>query len=258
MASVRFLLASACFGGVVAVKRPRLPAGDAVWRVLLAGVLGIGAYNLLLNTGEEQISAGAASFLINCMPVFAALLGVLLGERLPVAGWLGVATSFAGVALIALGTPGGMHAGLASLLVLGAAAAAAVMSFLQKPLLRSYSPIAVTACMMWTGGVLLAPFLPGAARAIAHADPGTVALPLWTAIYLGIVPAALGYLTWAEVLRLLPLAKAASVLYFIPPVTLLVSFVWLGERPGAGSLTGGVLAIAGVLLLSHSGPLRRS
>lgn len=254
LAEVRFLVAGLCMACVVAVQRPTLPSGSAIGRVALAGALGIAAYNLLLNTGEQRVSAGAASFLINCMPAMAALLGVLfLGDRLRPVGWVGVAISFSGVALIAGSQPGGLHTSLASLLVLAAAACAAAMSFLQKPLLRLFSPIAVTACMMWTGAVLLLPFLPGALHAMVHAAAGSVTVPLATAVYLGVFPAALAYVTWAQVLQRLPLAQAASVLYLIPPVTLLLSFVFLRERVGLGSLLGGALAIAGVFLLSRFG-----
>ncbi|WP_199726402.1 DMT family transporter [Acidipila sp. EB88] len=161
-----------------------------------------------------------------------------------------------GVALIAASTPGGLHTGAASLLVLGAAVCAALMGFLQKPLLRTYTPVAVTACMMWTGALLLAPFLPGAVQAF-HAS-GDAMLPVATAVYLGVFPAALGYLTWAQVLERLPLARAASVLYLIPPVTLLVSFVWLGEQVSLGSVLGGALTLAGVFTLSRSGRLPKA
>ncbi len=254
LASVRFLVASLCFAGLALGSRPRLPRGSSAVRVVLAGALGIAAYNLLLNTGELEVSAGAASFLLNCMPIFAALLGIcFLGERLRPAGWLGVAVSFAGVSLIATGSPGGFHATGGVFLVLGAAACAAVMSFLQKPLLRSYSPTVVTACMMWTGAVLLLPWLPGAVRVVAYAKPGSLLVPLLTAVYLGIFPAALGYVTWARVLRHLPLSQASAVLYLIPPVTLLIAFVWLGERASMKSLAGGALAIAGVFVLSRFG-----
>lgn len=200
------------------------------------------------------MSAGAASFLLNCMPAMAALLGVLfLGERLRPIGWAGVAISFSGVAVIAWSQPGGLHAGLASLLVLGAAACAAAMGFLQKPLLRSYSPVAVTACMMWTGAFLLLPYLPGAIHVVGRAPAGAVFMPVATMVYLGVFPAALAYITWAQVLQRMPLAQAASLLYLIPPVALLLSFLWLGERVSPLSLLGGALAIAGVFLLSRFG-----
>ena len=141
-----------------------------------------------------------------------------------------------------------------------AAFCAALMSLLQKPLLRSFSPIAVTACMMWTGAVLLLPWLPGAFRAIVNAGLKAALIPAATAIYLGVFPAAIGYVTWAQVLRRLPLAQASAVLYLIPPVALLLAFLWLGERASLLSLGGGALALASVFLLTRFGrePRRRS
>ena len=59
----------------------RADRGDAL-RFLLCGFLGIALYNALLNTGEQTVSAGAASFIVNTLPIFTALLAaVFLGER---------------------------------------------------------------------------------------------------------------------------------------------------------------------------------
>ncbi len=257
LASVRFLVAGLFFAGYALWRRPTLPRGRDALRVIAAGAAGIAAYNLLLNTGELSVSAGTASFLINCMPLFAALLGILfLNERLGPLGWAGIATSFGGVALIAFTVPGGVHGSFASLLILAAAACAALMGFLQKPLLRRFSPLIVTACMMWSGAVLLLPFLPGALRAIAQTPGSQVAWPLATTVYLGVFPAAVGYLMWAQVLRQMPLAQASSFLYLIPPVALVISYLWLGERVGFASIAGGALALLGVFLLTRYGKAR--
>ena len=56
----------------------RADRGDAL-RFLLCGFLGI-ALHALLNTGEQTVSAGAASFIVNTLPIFTALLAaVFLG-----------------------------------------------------------------------------------------------------------------------------------------------------------------------------------
>jgi drug/metabolite transporter (DMT)-like permease len=277
LAAIRFLTASLVFALVLALRPVKLPKGLDLACAAGAGALGIAAYNLLLNTGELTVEAGVASFLINCMPVFAALLAVaFLGERLRLIGWLGIAVSLAGVALLAVGEqtgsspglppsldptlhpslhpglPPAFHADRGSLLVLGASACAALMGLLQKPLLARYSAVAVTACMMGTGGLLLAPFLPGAYRVAVH-SPHPVAIPLAAGLYLGVFPAALGYLTWTYVLGRMPLSRAASTLYFVPLVTVAIAYVALGEMPTVLSLAGGVVAILGVVLLSRWG-----
>lgn len=250
LAAIRFLVATLLFAIYVAIRRPALPRGAHLGRAALAGAVGIAAYNLLLNTGELTVSAGAASFLINCMPVFASLLAVLfLRERLRAAGWLGMAISMAGVLVIALGG-GGIQFGRGALLIVGAAFCAAWMGLLQKPLMRTYSPPAVTACLMASGALLLSPFLPGAVHAAAQ--PGSRAA-LLAAVFLGVAPAALGYLGWSVVLQHFTLSKTAALLYLIPVVTVLLSFVWIHERPSPWDILGGALAVGGVVVLHRYG-----
>ncbi|MGI8770070.1 MAG: DMT family transporter [Acidobacteriaceae bacterium] len=250
LASLRFLTAAAIFAIYAVARHFRLPRGRDLLRATVAGALGIAAYNLLLNTGELTVSAGAASFIINCMPVFAVLLAVaFLGERLRTLGWIGIVVSFAGVTLIALGDPSGLHFSRGALLILLAALCAALMGFLQKPLLIRYSSISITACMMWSGALLLTPYLPGAFRVARHCSSA----PLLAVLYLGVFPAALGYVTWAIVLSRFTLSQTATLLYFIPLAAVVISYFWLKELPSPLSIGGGIVAIAGVALLTRFG-----
>jgi drug/metabolite transporter (DMT)-like permease len=250
LAALRYLVASAVFAVYFPCHRQTLPRGRDLFLISLAGAIGISAYNLLLNTGELTASAGAASLIINCMPVFAALLSVLfLGERLRPAGWLGIATSFCGISVIALCSPEGIHFGFGALLILVAAFSSAVMGLIQKPLLARYSSTAITACLMWSGALVLSPFLPSALRIAAHGPAG----PTLAAVFLGLFPAALGYLMWALVLSRLTLSETASMLYLIPLGAIAISYFWIGEVPTGSSIWGGGLAIAGVVLLMQYG-----
>jgi drug/metabolite transporter (DMT)-like permease len=250
LAALRYLVASVVFAVYLTGRRQVFPRGRDRFLVFLAGAVGIAAYNLLLNTGELTASAGAASLIINCMPVFAALLSVFfLGERLSPVGWLGIAISFCGIGVIALYSPNGMRFGLGGLLILLAALCGALLGFIQKPLLARYTSAAITACIMWSGALLLSPFLPAALRIAAHGPPE----PTLAAVYLGLFPAALGYLMWALVLSRLTLAETASMLYLIPVGAVTISFFWIGEVPTPSSIWGGSMAIAGVVLLIQYG-----
>src|SRR5690349_8462065 len=77
LASIRFAMAAVPAVIWLAWRRPRaLPAsGYAI--VAFCGVLGIALYNLLLNSGQATVSAGAASFIVNTQPLFQAGLAVL-------------------------------------------------------------------------------------------------------------------------------------------------------------------------------------
>jgi drug/metabolite transporter (DMT)-like permease len=65
------------------------------------------------------------------------------------------------------------------------------------------------------------------------------------------VPSALGFVLWGYAVANLPMATSTSLLYLVPAFAVLIGFVWLGEVPLVGELLGGVVVIAGVMLVSR-------
>jgi drug/metabolite transporter (DMT)-like permease len=53
-----------------------------------------------------------------------------------------------------------------------------------------------------------------------------------------------------------PVATSTSLLYLVPPVAVFIAFVWLGETPRAGELLGGLVVLAGVVLVTQGDRLR--
>lgn len=252
LAALRFAIASMALGVYLAWVRPPLPGWSDLPRIVLTGGLGIAAYNILLNSGSRTVDAGTTSFVVNTAPVFTALLGAaLLGERLRAWGWLGLCLSFGGVAVIAAGR-GDLSFGSGTFLVLAAAMCQAAQFVLQKPLLARHGALPVTACVLWAGTALLLPFLPTALESGARAGAG----PLAAVVFLGIGPAALGYVAWSYVLAAMPVSRAAAFLYLVPPVATLLAWLMLNEVPGWGALAGGAVALAGVVLVNTLGRVR--
>ncbi len=250
LAVLRFLVASAALLSVAAVVRMRLPDVVDLPGLFLSGTLGIVIYHLLLNAGELTVSAGAASFLANTIPLFTAVLAWLfLRERLPALGWAGIAVSLFGVALIAAGDAGGVEVDRGVLLILGSSASGAGYFVLQKHFMKKYTPLEFTAYAIWAGTLALLLFSRGLGEAVREAPLEATA----AAVYLGLFPAAVGYLTWGRVLAAWSASRAATALFLVPGVSLVISWAWLGEVPTLLSLVGGALALAGVGLVRESG-----
>jgi drug/metabolite transporter (DMT)-like permease len=251
LALCRLLVASLALGVLVLARRDPLVRRPGLPGVVICGVLWLGAYNVALNAAERRVDAGVASLLVNVSPVLIALLAAWtlkegIGRRL----LGGCVVSFAGVALIAFATSRhGVNASWGAVLCLVAAAAYSVGVVAQKPALRYGSPLAVTWLACVVGAVCCLPWAPSLVRELGHAGASTIA---WT-LYLGLVPTAIGFSTWAYALSHTDAGKLGSTTYLVPPIAVLLGWLILGEVPPLLALPGGILCLAGVALArSHA------
>ncbi|MBV9078280.1 MAG: DMT family transporter [Methylobacteriaceae bacterium] len=252
LAALRFAVAAGCVLLWLAAARPPRPTGRHLLRFGLCGLVGIALYNGLLNAGQRSVTAGAASFIVNTLPIITAILATLfLGERFKLWGWIGTGISFAGIALIASGQPGGLAFGAGASLILAAATCQAVYFILQRPLVPRYGALAATAYTLLAGAILLAPWLPEAIRTVAA--PGASPTTLPAVVALGVLPAALGYAAWTYALGHFGAARAANFLYLVPPVATALAFLIAGEVPAPTTLAGGAVAVAGVIVVNTRG-----
>jgi drug/metabolite transporter (DMT)-like permease len=250
LALLRFGVASIALAAALLVRRGRLPLPSRRDAPGLAasGLFGITLYHLALNTGERSVNAAVASLFVNTTPIFAALLAMAaLRERPRPRTLMGIGIGFAGVALVSLGESGGLAIDRGALFVLGAALASAIYYVIEKPYLARYPALDVTAWGFWAGTALLLPFAGQLARTIAIAPPSATL----SVLYLGVFPAALGYVGWSIVLARMEVARATTLLYLIPPVAALLGWTFLDEDLGIGAAVGGLVTIAGVALVSR-------
>jgi len=254
LALLRFLAASATILVYALIAGVRLPARKDVPFILMMGFVSISVYHVALNAGERTVTGGAASMLVASSPIFAALLArVALNERLRVWGWIGIAISFVGVSLIAIGEGGGVHFNRGAFLVLISALSTGISVVLQKHYLKTYNVTDFSTHLILAGTLFLLVFLPGLATEIRRAP----LKPTLAVVYLGVFPAAIAYLTWGYVLKRIPASIAASSFYTIPIFAIFLGWVVLREVPGALAILGGGLAFVGVMLVSTKGHARR-
>lgn len=253
VALLRYIVASLVLLLYAGLTRTPLPRWRDLPGIILLGFIGITCYNLALSLGQVTIPAGSASLLIASAPIWMALLAWgFLGERLRGWGWIGIVVSFGGVALIALGTRRGIALDPRALLILAAALAQSIYSLGQKRYLARYSALQWTSYVIWAGTLCLLPYSAGLITAIQAAPTATTL----AVVYLGIFPGALGYMTWAYALARTPATTAGSFLYIVPALAMLIAWLWLGEIPSLLSVSGGLLVIAGVILVNTWGRQR--
>jgi drug/metabolite transporter (DMT)-like permease len=244
---MRLAVASAALALVAPVLGVRRPARRDLPQIALCGATGMSAYQLLLNWGEVHVAAGTASLLIATAPVWSVLLAAaFLGERLRRHVVVGSAVAVTGAAVIAMGGgPARVSAGAA--IVLAAAVVQGTYHFATKPLLARYTGFEVACYGMWAGTLFVVPLVPAAVSGLMVAPASAIG----AAAFLGLLPSALGFVAWGYAVARFTVAGSTAALYLVPPVAIAVAFVWLGERPRPVALAGGVVTIAGVVLINR-------
>ncbi|HZR96628.1 MAG TPA: DMT family transporter [Gaiellaceae bacterium] len=213
--------------------------------LLVCGLLWFGAYNLALNSGERRVDAGTAAMLVNVGPVLIAILaGLLLREGFPRALFVGCAIAFGGVVVIAAATSNRAATTAGVLLCLAAAAAYAGGVVAQKVVLRTLTGTQTIFLCCVIGAVACLPFSGRLAGELGAAGGGAIG---WL-VYLGLAPTAVGFSTWAYALRRMDAGRLGATTYLVPPISILMGWLWLGESPVGLAFLGGALCLAGVAL----------
>ena len=240
----RLLVGSVCLG-LVALSRglPRPTRGQWV-SIVTIGVLWFGIYNVALNAGEQHVDAGTAVMLIQVSPVLVALLAAtFLHERFTRYLALGLALAFGGVALIATASDSsGDRSVLGVVLCLLAAVVYSISLVLQKPLVAKLPAIHVTWLACTVGAVVCLPFL----GRLVDDTRSASASDVWWVVYLGVFPTAIAFTTFAYALRTMSASSLGVTTYLVPPITIVMGWLFLGETPPGMAYVGGVLALVGV------------
>jgi len=243
----RLVLGTVALGLPLVARRRWVRPDRREWALLVVcGLAWFAVYNVVLNAAERLVDAGTTAMLVNIGPILIALLaGLVLGEGFPRSLLVGAAVAFAGAVLIGVATSRSAGAdGVGALLCLVAAATYAVGVVSQKPVLRRLPALQVTWTACAIGTLACLPFTPALVAQTRSADAGTVA----GLVYLGLVPTALAFTTWAYTLARMDAGRLGVTTYLVPPLAILAAWPLLGEVPPPLAVAGGVVCLAGVAL----------
>jgi drug/metabolite transporter (DMT)-like permease len=246
-ATVRYGLAAAVFVGITIVAERTLHIARSDWALVGLASLALYVNQLAFVFALDRTSASVIGLLLGATPIFAALLGILLGtEQLSQRFWFGSLVSFAGVGLVALGAGGELEGGAVGI-ALGVATAFtwAAYSVAIAPLMRRYSPYRISALVLGIGWVLIA--ITGTHQT-AQQELG-VGWEVWVLLVLATLgPLVTTNVLWFRSLDRIGPARATLAANLNPFVAAVFALVLLSESMTLVQVAGGVLIGLGIVL----------
>ena len=249
----RLIVGTVLLGIVVLLGRRWVAPTRREWLQIIGfGVLWFGGYNVALNTAEHSLDAGTTAMLVNIGPILIALgAGIFLREGIPKWLAIGAGVAFGGAVLISFGTGAlgtgtgtgtGSEVGVVLAFVAAVTYAAGVL--LQKPALRRLPNAQVTWLGCAIGMVACLPFAGDLVRDIQFAPPAGILGML----YLGAIPTALAFSTWAFALSRMPAGQLGISTYIVPPLAIILGAIVFHEVPAVMAVVGGAVCLVGVAL----------
>jgi drug/metabolite transporter (DMT)-like permease len=243
----RLLIASLVLLALAPMMKVRVPAARHVPLILVTAFFGMTAYQLLLNAGELVVPAGTASIIVAAAPLVSVGIAVVaFREKLSALRVTGSIVAIGGVVVVCVARAG-VSLSAAVWIVVAAMVVQGIYHPMSRLLLRTYTALEVATYAMVGGTVLTIPLLPFGWTAMVSASGHA-----WLgALYLGVLPSAVGFVLWGYAVARLPVVTATSLLYLVPAVAVIIAFVWLRELPLPVELVGGAVVLVGVATISQ-------
>ncbi|WP_288418909.1 DMT family transporter [uncultured Acinetobacter sp.] len=237
-----FLLVLVAKKGIQPLKIKDLPA------LGILGIFSVTLHHLLINAGQQYVSAVASSILSQSIPLFTLLISAfVLKQRIQLKQWGCILLGLVGAVLVITADLGVEPPSLYSLFIVLAAVAWAIYFNLYKKFALNYDVLSMMCYVIWLGTLPLLLFSPHLPQAVMAAS--------WQAnlsiVLLGIFPSALAHVLWGSVLKTLPLTQASSFLYCTPLVAIVLGLIMTGERPSLGVLIGGAVIIMSLIIMNY-------
>lgn len=236
-------------GGLPRLKR------DQIIPVVLLGMTGVFAYNVLFFLGLQTVTASRASVIIAMNPIFIALFAFFLfRERLSGINAAGILLCVTGaVVVISHGSPPALlrgDVGRGELYILGCVASWVLYSLIGKRAMQEISPMAAVTYSCLIGGALL--FLPAWIEGLP-ADAGGYRMADWLGIaFLGVFGTVLGFTWYYEGIQTIGASRAAVLINFVPVSAVVLAFLILREALDLSLLIGGTMVIGGAYLTNRN------
>jgi len=224
--------------------------------VFTLATLGIFVHQVVQAAALQSIQASQAGWIISFSPIFTAILASLfLKEAFTLFKAIGMTIAIAGVLLITSYGQGGsltFHANIGYLLMILSTLNWAVYSILIKKLRIPYPALTVAFYTSFIGFMMTMPFFfrnKGWVQIAALSNENWAHL-----LFLGIFVSAIAYWFWGKALEVMEATRVSSFLYFEPLATVAAASLLLNEPILIATAAGGLLIIAGVMIVNRNKP----
>jgi drug/metabolite transporter (DMT)-like permease len=235
--------------------RSRWPRNADLIATAALGVLFYGGYFVAYARALTLTTAARGSLGISTLPVLTMLVAAALGkERLTLRKSLGVLTALSGVTIAMLTdlsrAPVGAWKG--DTMMIAAMLSMSVYTIYSRSLMARSSAISYACAGMAAGATLNA--------AIASSNNGwtvlqTMGAAQWTAaLFLGVVPGALGFFLWVYAVQRTTPTRAAATITVSPISAGALAALLVSEPFGIGLMAGAVAVAAGIWIASTERP----
>ena len=255
-AFLRFAIASIVLLIVTLRTHKRLPSiqPQQWFPLLILGLSGVFAYNVLFFRGLQLIEAGRAAVIIANNPIVIAIFAaIFFGEKLNLLKGVGIILSVGGaIVVITQGNPLSLlHSDIepGDLYILGCVCCWSIYSLVGRTVMNSFSPLISVTYSAVIGAALL---FPAACLEGLLTQVGNYSLTAWLSLfYLGLFGTVLGFIWYYQGIRKIGSTRAGQFINFVPISAILLSAWLLGEPLTTSLLLGVFLVSSGVYLTNY-------
>jgi len=251
----RFVVASLVFAFIVRQLPPQERCvGEDRWSLIAMALTGTALFSPILYFGLHYTTAVNSTIINALSPLLTIIVAAwLIRERLSGRQVTGGITGLIGVIILITGGSAAFWKtesfNIGDLIIFFAVIIWAFYSVFASKVMRHRSSLSATALSTVIGTPFLCLI---AISEIITMPPNLDVKTVLSVVYLGIVPAAIGFYAWNKGVELLGPGRAAIFVNTLPLYGALLGYMFLDERIGLEHLTGGILIIVSGMIAAKS------
>ena len=225
---------------------------------VVVGVFGLIPASAFLAWGTMRSTASNAALIYLTIPIITAILAtIILSEEMTRARWLSLFVALCGVLILSdmdwrhLDLVGSKYL-LANMLVLLACISSSFYNVSSKGLLRRFSPLEVLVFGYVIAVVVSLPLLIGVEPLTIGQVRGYPASAWFSIMILSVFSWGIAMVLWMFLLTRLDVSQASVSVYLLPFLGVLISTLTLGEKITSSMIIGGLITLAGTILITAS------